>query len=536
MRTLGVDVRNTDGSLRTFGEMLPDLADGFARFADNQSKTAIAVRLFGQEAGARMAQLLSQGSASITQMSADLDRTLPKFDPEVIARFQRAQDDLSQTFKNLSVQFANFAAGPAANVLEALNAIVVMIGRLVSSARIASTEELAALRGVNQALQERDQVMREIEALNEKRSAAALFSLERKELDALHDAAWQRLARLRQEYDQFMAVLTTPRGNVAGKLGIGEADGRPSIGLPDPKVMAELQAQLAATMTALSGQDPTQSIISQYLFGGREPAVWTDAFKNAMAEIDRVGKLSGQTATQISNQKIAAMRLEQSQMMDTATLAASTLTQVFADNKAAAIAAAAINTAVGITRALQLPTPMSWIQAGLIAASGVAQMATIRSSSPGSASTPSVNGGTGDEGSQAAQTLFVEGINPNAVFSGEMVRDLAERLLQYQRDGGRVVGQSLRARTFSSRTSQTDRDPACGLQGGQPPVQGGAVPVYGLEESLRRRHADEVACHIVVRLVAADADVGARCADQLLDLRQDEMGRDRRRAGDHVRR
>ena len=192
-----------------------------------------------------------------------------------------------------------------------------------------------------------------------------------------------------------------------------QTDTRPTMPAPDPRAIAEMQAQLAATMTALSGQDPTQSIISQYLFGGKEPAAWTDAFSAAMAEIDRVGKASGQTATQIANQKVAVMSREQQMMADTATMAASTLTTVFADNKAAAIAAAAINTAVGITRALQLPPPMSWIQAGLIAASGVAQMATIRSSSPGSAATPSVNGGTGDEGSQAAQTLFVEGINPD---------------------------------------------------------------------------------------------------------------------------
>ena len=48
-----------------------------------------------------------------------------------------------------------------------------------------------------------------------------------------------------------------------------------------------------------------------------------------------------------------------------------------------------------------------------------------------------------------------------------------------------------------------------------------AGEIDGLEKSLRRRHADEVARHVVVGLVAADADVGPGCADQLLGLRQD---------------
>ena len=61
------------------------------------------------------------------------------------------------------------------------------------------------------------------------------------------------------------------------------------------------------------------------------------------------------------------------------------------------------------------------------------------------------------------------------------------------------------------------------------------MPVDRLEEGLRRGHADVVAGHIVVGLVAADADVGARRADQLLDLRQDQAGVDRgRRRGDAV--
>jgi hypothetical protein len=130
----------------------------------------------------------------------------------------------------------------------------------------------------------------------------------------------------------------------------------------------------------------------------------------------------------------------------TASLMASTLTTVFSKSKAAAIAAAIINTAVGITKALAtLPPPLSWAQAALIAASGAAQIATISrtNASGGGGGSPSVSGsgGSGADTSATAmpQQLMVQGISPGQMFSGEVVRNLAEKLIDFQRDGGQVV-------------------------------------------------------------------------------------------------
>src|SRR5262245_14279814 len=58
-----------------------------------------------------------------------------------------------------------------------------------------------------------------------------------------------------------------------------------------------------------------------------------------------------------------------------------------------------------------------------------------------------------------------------------------------------------------------------------------AAKIYRIEEGLRRRHADEVSSHVVVGLVAADADVCAGRPDQLLGLREDQAGVDRRHRG-----
>src|SRR5690606_40586536 len=52
---------------------------------------------------------------------------------------------------------------------------------------------------------------------------------------------------------------------------------------------------------------------------------------------------------------------------------------LFPKSKAAAIASAIINTAVAVTEALKLPPPLNFVQAGLVAAAGAAQVATIAS-------------------------------------------------------------------------------------------------------------------------------------------------------------
>jgi hypothetical protein len=57
-----------------------------------------------------------------------------------------------------------------------------------------------------------------------------------------------------------------------------------------------------------------------------------------------------------------------------------------------------------------------------------------------------------------------------------------------------------------------------------------AAEIYRLEERPRRRHADEVAGNVVVSLVATDSDIRGRSAYQLLYLRQDQAGINRRRA------
>ena len=130
---------------------------------------------------------------------------------------------------------------------------------------------------------------------------------------------------------------------------------------------------------------------------------------------------------------------------------------LFAVGKAAAISGAVVDgiaAAVGSFKVgAQLGGPL--LGAAYAAASGVAtgaQIAGIVSTSFGSgastsAGSPSVSPPTAVQGGQPAatggggnnNTLFVEGISDDQMFSGEAVRSLASKLVDFQRDGGQVV-------------------------------------------------------------------------------------------------
>ena len=131
------------------------------------------------------------------------------------------------------------------------------------------------------------------------------------------------------------------------------------------------------------------------------------------------------------------------QMMETATMAASTISAVFKNNKGASIASALINTAVGITKALAQGGIWGWAQAGLIAAAGAAQVAAISSTNEdgtgGGVANPASSAATAQEAPAENRTLFVQGFNKNEFFDGETTANIARNLVQYQRDGGMVV-------------------------------------------------------------------------------------------------
>jgi hypothetical protein len=131
----------------------------------------------------------------------------------------------------------------------------------------------------------------------------------------------------------------------------------------------------------------------------------------------------------------------------------SVLDSVFGENKMVAMGMAVINTAQSITKTLAEygATPHGLAAAAVAAAAGAAEIATIAATtksgggggrgSRSSATAPPAAAAPSAPAAQAgsSQTLYVSGLQPGQLLTSEYVREFAEKLLDFQRDGGKVV-------------------------------------------------------------------------------------------------
>lgn len=86
--------------------------------------------------------------------------------------------------------------------------------------------------------------------------------------------------------------------------------------------------------------------------------------------------------------------------------------------------------------------PVGAVYAAIAAATTAAQIAALAATNESSGSAAATAAGAAGSASAAAgptQTLIVEGLNPNALMTGDVVASFAQKLLAYQADGGKVV-------------------------------------------------------------------------------------------------
>lgn len=67
IKSLGVATRNSDGSVRSFGDQLPDLAAAFEKMPAGQHRTAMAMKLFGKQ-GLAMLPVLARGKDGLKDL------------------------------------------------------------------------------------------------------------------------------------------------------------------------------------------------------------------------------------------------------------------------------------------------------------------------------------------------------------------------------------------------------------------------------------------------------------------------------------
>lgn len=470
---LGVSVKNSNGTLKSFTEILPELANKFAGMTDGVAKTRLAVQLFGEK-GLELLPFLNRGAAGIEELTAKAQKLGVAFDAEANAnavRLHRTMGELGAQTSKLTDDFFNrlvpslqiyadavkkatesssqMSAGlemAALGVKAIMAALDAVLSAFVSKTQLV----VAAVKAVGQALtfdfagatdtmkkgfEEATQTMTDF--IN--RTGKSFGYL--KEAGTLFKEEFTRIAppvvKTSEEISRAIryAVQSIMQSNL---LSPAEKMAQMKQMLDRGKIQWEEYATAVREISMKMEQDALARVIDL----DTQPALnKLKALEEAKAKgvigwneysmaVDRVNKQSAQN------------------MDDLVGAVGSSLTQIFKKSKAAAIASALINTYQGITKAIaQYPPPISYAMAGIQAALGFAQVAAIRSqneSGGGGGATTAVGAATPADASGPApkmqqQTMMVKGIDPRSLFTGDAVRSLAEQLLQYQRDGGRVI-------------------------------------------------------------------------------------------------
>jgi TP901 family phage tail tape measure protein len=433
LQAMGLSAVDAAGQLRPINDVLLAIANKFQTYEDGAAKITLATNLFGR-AGAAMIPLLNQGEAGIDRLAAEASRLGLTLDSKTVksaAAFNDALTKMGRVWDGIIMQLtaklvpvletvANWMVNlnqKSQTLQYALAAIDVVIKSLVTTGIIAKAmfEALVAQIGTL------------VTVLKMLASADLMGAWE-----ALKQGPVDTTAAVQKAIDSFKELwgLTSQWQTFTQPM----ADGMPQVAAP---IVASANAMRDAFK---EWKDEARAAMDEIVNSPIE------TYTAKMAEL-QVALQTGVINWRTYGQMVRKVEEEnRNNITSTASLLASTLTTVFGKSKAAGIAAAIINTAVGITNALaKLPPPYSWAQAALIAASGAAQIATIRSTNEkgGGGGAPSVHGGAGEGGGSEAQQagpsqMFQVNLHGSR-FSRDDVVGLIEDMNEAIADGAHLV-------------------------------------------------------------------------------------------------
>jgi hypothetical protein len=123
-RALGIEVKDTDGSLKSSTVLLGDVAEKFKGYKNGAEETALAIEVFGKS-GASLIPLLNRGRDGIAELGAEADKlglTLSQDAANAAGEFNDRLDQLNAAKQGLGTQIAQ-------RLLPALNALSEQLGR-----------------------------------------------------------------------------------------------------------------------------------------------------------------------------------------------------------------------------------------------------------------------------------------------------------------------------------------------------------------------------------------------------------------------
>lgn len=128
---LGISIRDSNGNLKTAGQVIPEIADKLAAIKSPAERAAVLVTLFGRS-GQKLETLLSGGRGQIDELANALERTGRILSDEQIQKADETADKFAELRKQLETDIAGVIADNADAILSLANALaslVIWLGR-----------------------------------------------------------------------------------------------------------------------------------------------------------------------------------------------------------------------------------------------------------------------------------------------------------------------------------------------------------------------------------------------------------------------
>jgi hypothetical protein len=378
-KALQIEVRNTDGSLKSASQIVTEVAGRFGNMQDGAGKTALAMALFGR-AGAAMIPMLNAGAKGLRDMMHEADELGIVIDQKTA----KAAEDFNDNLTRLGKVKDAIVLKITAQMLPALRALSEhLIDAAKNSNFIGAVADglITAITGVVRVVITAGLAFQRFGA-----ELVALWAVLMAPNWADMKARWSEFrAEGDKTEEQFASLSTFMQNfwtNVAATTDAGAQDTGRKLAAP----IMQSTKSVADSMKAM--KDAARAALDEIVANPIEPTI--NKLNALRAAVD-AGTISwtqyGKMVRQVNKDQLGHLQ-------DLGTQTASTLTTVFKNNKAASIAAAIINTAVAITKALsQYPPPISFAMAGLQAAAGAAQIAAIKSTKMAKGGSFTVPGG-----------------------------------------------------------------------------------------------------------------------------------------------
>jgi hypothetical protein len=468
-KALGIELKNTDGTLRNSDAVFADIADRFSRLEDGSTKTALAMQMFGKS-GAEMIPLLNSGRQGLKDMADEADRlgaTISTKTAKAAERFNDTWTTINVTMQGVvnkimeavlpslqdfadvlaSPKFAEAATQMANGVVTALTVIADFISGLMKMlddllgkvnegvARVNATPQQKSIEKLKADIAQRQGWLDNNQPgdwWNPFSHGQSVSNPEkvRREIEAMQAELANRTAFAGMSPGTMPFALSDNGMGIPGNSGTTPANNNTPLTLP-PIFTPAAREEIKKTVEAI---DPFAARIQELAGVLTETVDPFTKMKTDLTDLQTMFEHGRISADQFGSAVQKTIAGAVGSFADLAGSALSSLSQIFKENKAIAVASAVVNGIGSVAKTLETygVTPWGLAAAGVAATTAAANVASILSTTEATKSMPG-----GVAAPAAAATPAGAALNITLRGSGSInIDELADQLAASVADGG----------------------------------------------------------------------------------------------------